>query len=333
MSTPQQVTNPKWMSAVLVIAGIYNLLWGSWVVLQPLAFFEWAKLAPPNYLQIWQCVGMVVGVYGLGYLIASSDPIRHWPIVFVGLLGKILGPIGFVSAAIQQTLSWTWAWIIVFNDLIWWIPFAGILYQTIRFASNSSASTEGLRQRLSFDEAIHNVRSHRGTTLAQLSKERPTLVVFLRHTGCTFCRESVDDIARQRSKIEALGVQIAIIHMSDPMQATRMMSKSKLDDVHRYSDPYCALYEAFGLERGSLGQLFGFHVFWRGLVAGFVKGHGIGTLEGDGFRMPGVFLLDHGRIVSSYRAVTAADRPNYIDLASHPDAEGVCTVPLRGVAS
>ena len=333
MSNSREATHLKWMNSVLVMAGVYNLFWGGWVILQPLALFEWLSLTPPIYPQIWQCVGMIVGVYGLGYLIAAADPIRHWPIVFVGLLGKILGPIGFVSAAAQQTLPWSWGWIIVFNDLIWWVPFAAILYQTVRMTSNSSGSSEGLRQRLTFDEAIHNVRSHRGATLAELSDERPTLVVFLRHAGCTFCREAVDDIARQRAQIESLGVQLAIIHMSDPMQATRMTSKTKLDDVHRFSDPYCALYEAFGLERGSLRQLFGFHVFWRGLMAGFVKGHGIGTLEGDGFRMPGVFLLDRGRIVSSYRAVTAADRPNYIDLASHPDAEGVCTVPLQGVAS
>jgi hypothetical protein len=41
---------------------------------------------------IWQCLGMVIGVYGVGYFIASRDPVRHWPIVFVGLLGKIFWP-------------------------------------------------------------------------------------------------------------------------------------------------------------------------------------------------------------------------------------------------
>ena len=41
---------------------------------------------------------MIVGVYGIGYAIASTDPLRHWPIVLVNSLGKIFGPIGFAQA-------------------------------------------------------------------------------------------------------------------------------------------------------------------------------------------------------------------------------------------
>ena len=70
---------------------------------------------------------MVVGVYGVGYLIAAADPVRHWPIVFVGLLGKVLGPLGFLSAATRGDLPWVFGVTIMTNDLIWWFPFAAIL--------------------------------------------------------------------------------------------------------------------------------------------------------------------------------------------------------------
>ena len=43
---------------------------------------------------------MIVGVYGVGYATAALDPSRHWPVVLVGLLGKIFGPIGFLSAVV-----------------------------------------------------------------------------------------------------------------------------------------------------------------------------------------------------------------------------------------
>jgi hypothetical protein len=115
------------MSVVLRAAAIYNLAWGAAVVLFPLAPFRWAGMDLPNYPELWQCIGMIVGVYGVGYWIAASDPRRHWPIVLVGLLGKILGPIGFVSAAARGTLPWVAGWTIVTNDLIWWLPFIGIL--------------------------------------------------------------------------------------------------------------------------------------------------------------------------------------------------------------
>jgi hypothetical protein len=111
----------------LTLAGIYNLAWGAWVVLFPAAFWNLMHLPLPNYISLWQCIGMIVGVYGIGYLAAASDPLRHWPIVLVGLLGKIFGPIGFVSQAIHGDLPWRFGLINVFNDLIWWVPFAMIL--------------------------------------------------------------------------------------------------------------------------------------------------------------------------------------------------------------
>ena len=70
---------------------------------------------------------MIVGVYGVGYLIAARDPARHWPIVLVGLLGKVFGPIGFAVALAKGVFPPLFAVTILTNDLIWWIPFALIL--------------------------------------------------------------------------------------------------------------------------------------------------------------------------------------------------------------
>lgn len=123
-----------WMHGTLIFAAIYNLAWGSFVILFPLQPFQWAGLAEPNYPQIWQCVGMIVGVYGIGYAIAAGNPLRHWPIVLVGLLGKLFGPIGFLFYAIRGELPWIAGWTIVTNDLAWWIPFGLILHAAYRAA-------------------------------------------------------------------------------------------------------------------------------------------------------------------------------------------------------
>jgi hypothetical protein len=80
--------------------GTYNVLWGGFLVLFPLALFRVLGMEPPNYPQIWQCVGMIVGIYGVGYAAAALAPLRHWPVVLAGLLGKILGPIAFLSAGV-----------------------------------------------------------------------------------------------------------------------------------------------------------------------------------------------------------------------------------------
>lgn len=117
---------------VLRLAAIYNLLWGGFVILWPHALFEWSQLSRPLYPEIWQCVGMIVGVYGLGYYWASRDPIHHWPIIAVGFIGKILGPIGFIKALYDGVFNASFAVVIVFNDLIWWVPFGIILFQSYK---------------------------------------------------------------------------------------------------------------------------------------------------------------------------------------------------------
>lgn len=114
-------------SFILKAAGIYNILWGTLVILFPYFFFDLAHMERPNYPELWQCVGMIVGVYGIGYWIAANDPIRHYPIILVGFLGKILGPIGFVQALWSGKFTGIFGINIIFNDLIWWIPFYWIL--------------------------------------------------------------------------------------------------------------------------------------------------------------------------------------------------------------
>lgn len=125
--TPPELLVP-WHSTVLRIAGIYNLAWGAFVICFPMAMFRWAGVDPlPNYPELWQCIGMIVGVYGLGYWIAAKDPVRHWPIVLVGFLGKVFGPIGFAQALIQERFPLAFGATIITNDLIWWIPFIAML--------------------------------------------------------------------------------------------------------------------------------------------------------------------------------------------------------------
>ena len=123
---------PRWMFWVLAVAGVYNLAWGTFAIFFPRLPFELANMPIPNYPSLWQCIGMIVGVYGVGYLIAARDTRRHWPIVLVGLLGKIFGPIGFVWAASNGELPWMAGLTILTNDLIWWLPFGVILHDAWR---------------------------------------------------------------------------------------------------------------------------------------------------------------------------------------------------------
>jgi small multidrug resistance pump len=123
---PSDLT-PSWARRWLWAAGLYNLTWGTLVIAWPHLLFDLTGAERINYPEIWQCVGMIVGVYGIGYFIAAHDSRTHWPIVLVGLLGKVFGPVGFVVALLRGTFPVLFGLTILTNDLLWWIPFAMIL--------------------------------------------------------------------------------------------------------------------------------------------------------------------------------------------------------------
>lgn len=123
----------KFHQIVFMLAGIYNILWGIFVSFDPNWLFRFAKMELPNYPEIFVCVGMVVGLYGIVYLEIARRPERGFLLALVGFIGKILGPIGaiyYVSLG-----KWTFSALIMnlTNDFIWLIPFALYLYDSFPF--------------------------------------------------------------------------------------------------------------------------------------------------------------------------------------------------------
>lgn len=150
-----------------------------------------------------------------------------------------------------------------------------------------------------------------GVPLAELVDASPVLLVFLRHSGCTFCREAVSDISRLREEIESTGTKIVLVHMGDRAGMQQLIERNHLADVERICDADQRLYRAFGLKKGTWRQLMGLKVWIRGLWAGLVKGHGLSLPKADSTQMPGVFMVDRGMLVHAYRHRSAADRPCY----------------------
>ncbi|MCA9267416.1 MAG: redoxin domain-containing protein, partial [Planctomycetales bacterium] len=131
----------------------------------------------------------------------------------------------------------------------------------------------------------------------------PLLVVFLRHSGCAFCRETLAQLARNREQIEAAGARIVLVHMmSDDAEAARLFARYGLDDVPRVSDPERRVYEQFGLARGSWQQVMGPPIWWRGFQAIFLRGHFPGVPRGDLRQLPGAFVVSQGAITRAFRA-------------------------------
>ena len=165
--------------------------------------------------------------------------------------------------------------------------------------------------------ALSQMRLQDGTSVAAISVIQPVLLVFLRHFGCTFCREAMAKLAEQRNAFEASGVRLVLVHMTSDEVAAKWFDKYKLTGVDRVADEACDFYEAFGLTKGNFHQLFGLHAWIRGFDAGIVQGHFVGTQQlGDGFQMPGAFSIKDGRICDGFVHKLVSDRPDYWEILS-----------------
>ena len=156
--------------------------------------------------------------------------------------------------------------------------------------------------------------SQNGRTLTELAS-RPLFLVFLRHFGCTFCREAVDTIAKQRHEIESGGSKLAFVHLGTEEKAQWFFKPYNLLDVPRFIDAEGRLYQAFGLLRAELRQYLNSESILRMLLA-WSRGHFVGVPAGDIQRMPGAFLMDRGEIRKAFRHKLVSDRPDYVALAS-----------------
>ena len=159
-------------------------------------------------------------------------------------------------------------------------------------------------------------RTESGRTLLELVDERPVLLVFLRHFGCTFCRQAIDDVSQVRGKLAERGVQVAFVHLGSPERAKPYFDYYKLADVERVSNPDGSLYRdpVFALARVNLLHMIRPAV-WIGWLRGAVFKYRIGLLKEDIQQMPGVFFLKNRAIASVFRHRTIADRPDYLGLA------------------
>ncbi|MEM6672480.1 MAG: SelL-related redox protein [Planctomycetota bacterium] len=305
---------PRWTVRVLLLAAIVDVVGGVLLAFAPTAPFAWAGLEVPRYPAVLQGLGIAIAAFGLGLALAARHPYRHWPLVVAALVAKVLLPVVFAVAASGGQLPWALGLAVLAYGPIWWVPFGLIL----RSASKAHR-VDQTPPVLPLDLALSLYKDEDGTDLLQASKEQPQFLVFLRHFGCTFCRQALADLGTINDQLRAAGTRLVLVHMSTEDEACSMFGQYGLSEVTGISDPDRVLYRAFALRRGTPAQLLGWSIWKRGWEAGVKQGHGIGWLRGDAAQMPGAFVVSQGQVVAQFIHETAADRPDYVDVA----AEGV----------
>ncbi len=164
---------------------------------------------------------------------------------------------------------------------------------------------------------LQQIKTQRDESLWDLSFRQPVLVVFLRHFGCVFCREALAELGSLKDKIRESHTHLVLAHLADAAVAESFFQANELDNVDYITDPEARVYQQFGLMKGEMQQMMGLKVWLRTFDQGVIKGRGIRTrLIGDGFQMPGVFLLFEGEIRDQFIHASIADKPDYLKLAT-----------------
>lgn len=119
--------------ASFLLAVVYNTIWGTAVILFPRAPFQLAGLPMPDDTAIlfWQCIGMFVLVYAVGYYYLWRDPVRYAPFALVATLGKVFGPVGWLWAYYQGLVPASTGLTILTNDILWWPVWFPFVYKAV----------------------------------------------------------------------------------------------------------------------------------------------------------------------------------------------------------
>jgi hypothetical protein len=157
-------------------------------------------------------------------------------------------------------------------------------------------------------------------TLAGVIGERPTLLVFLRHFGCAFCRETVKDLRRLSGELAAYP-PVLFFYTATPDEG-RSFFEQYWPDARAVSDPAKQFYTAFGIRQATLGQTYGIRV-WTCHFRAMTKGSVIGKPIGDPWIMPGAFLVHGADVLWSHPYKHQGDRPDWTSVPGRVPAAAV----------
>ena len=297
------------LNASLFISAIYFVIWSLVVIMFPSILNSVVIEQGFTPVVFWDFMSLVTFILGIGLFIAAGNPHRHWPIILMVSLFHLAMIGGFVFGYTIGFFNNLFIRFIILNHLIWLIPNAIVLYKVYR---RSFETDEMLMDTFSSEQyPLSLFDTTDGRNLGEMHEEKPLMLVFLRHFGCPFCKESLLQLAEHRRQLEAEGIGIVLVYMVDDKTAEAYLTEYGLNDVAQVSDPEEIFYKSFRLKRGSFLQLFGLKVWVRWVELAFRKKLFNTKPAGDVAQMPGIFLLQEGKVVKDFVHKSVADSPDY----------------------
>ena len=153
------------------------------------------------------------------------------------------------------------------------------------------------------------------TLQANASADQDVTLVFLRHRGCLFTREWMQEL---RQAVEAndggtVTSRVVLVHQGSDEEFDHTL-RPFWPEAEAVSDPTASLYAAWSVQRGGFREMFGLRSWLAGIPA-FLRGNRIGWKgKADGWTLPTIVRVRGGEVVWSHRGAHAGDHPDLCEL-------------------
>jgi peroxiredoxin len=143
--------------------------------------------------------------------------------------------------------------------------------------------------------------------LGDVWKEQTTILAFVRHFGCVFCREQVTQLHKEKGAIEAKGGKLVVVGSGTPNFVRGFREQTGFDG-QVLCDPTVQSYKQAGMKRGFFTVMNPLTAA-RGL-ASMARGFRQGRVQGDAFQEGGVLVVrPPGELVYKQISASAGDHP------------------------
>jgi peroxiredoxin len=155
--------------------------------------------------------------------------------------------------------------------------------------------------------------------LGDLWAKQPTVLTFVRHFGCIFCREHVIELQKEIDQVHRLGAEIVVIGNGAPHFIHGFRELTGFGGPI-YTDPSRKSYDLANMKRGWSTFLNPRAV--TNLARAFVGGARQGSVQGDPTQQGGTLVVaPPGRVLFHHVSETAGDHPKLAKLLAVLEAE------------
>jgi peroxiredoxin len=149
--------------------------------------------------------------------------------------------------------------------------------------------------------------------LGTIARDRPAVLIVMRHLGCLPCREHLLEVSRRRAEFRGARLVCVTFVPGAPLAAYER--ELALAGIEYFGDPARAAYAALGFERASFARVWLHPAVWRRYAALIARGRRPHPPGQDVYQLGGDAILDAGgRLRWVYASAGPEDRPTVDEL-------------------